>query len=193
MFTAFFDANEDNYLQKFDIDALLERMRVYCNLEKNDERYIKMTDVLYAFYECLTDQVRNEKSANGDGFQSWSEALKPRKISVDNITLNQWLNMWGRLCHGAAGISGFPYWVQLLAHTFFYTIDRDDDGILSDQEIKNFYKEFIGVSANELDKVSKEGMRAMTAVIKKFSKIFYLIIRTYSEEEIAKQFPTERE
>jgi hypothetical protein len=138
-----------------------------------------MTDVLYAFYECLTDQVRNEKSAIGDGFQSWSEALKPRKISVDNITINQWLNMWGRLCRGAAGISGFPYWVQLLAHTFFYTIDRDDDGILSDQEIKNFYKDFIGVSANELDKVSMEGMRAMTAVIKDF---FEKILPDYFNE-----------
>jgi hypothetical protein len=174
MFNAFFDANKNNYLQKFDVDVLLERMRVYCKLEKNDERYTKMNDLLYAFYDCLTDQVRKEKAASGDaiGFESWSEALKPRNISVDNITISQWLNMWGRLCHGAAGISGFPFWVQLLAHTFFYTIDRDNDGILSYQEIKNFYKDFIGVPANELDKVSKEGMRAMTAVIKNLQKYF---------------------
>jgi hypothetical protein len=66
-----------------------------------------------------------------------------------------------------------------LAHTFFYTIDRDDDGILSDQEIKNFYKDFIGVSANELDKVSMEGMRAMTAVIKDF---FEKILPDYFNE-----------
>ena len=41
------------------------------------------------------------------------------------ITLQQWLNMWGRLCHGAAGLSGFPIWVQLLPEVFFEVIDRD--------------------------------------------------------------------
>ena len=60
-------------------------------------------------------------------------------INTDNISLNQWLNMWGKLCHGAAGISGFPIWVQLLGHLFFDTIDRDGKYRVSQQVLdENF-------------------------------------------------------
>ena len=38
------------------------------------------------------------------------------------------------------------------------------DGILSMDEIRNFYGRFIGVDPKNLDKVTKEGFRAMTAV-----------------------------
>lgn len=110
-----------------DIDAFLEKIRLYCQYDKKDERYIKMEDVMYAFYECLMDQVRVEKSASATatGFDDWNEAVKPHDVNVDNISLNQWLNMWGKLCRKAAGISGFPNWVQLLARIFFTTIDRN--------------------------------------------------------------------
>ena len=80
------------------------------------------------------------------------------------ITLNDWLNMWGKLCRGAAGISGFPIWVKLLGQLFFDTIDRDHDGVLSEAEFRNFYDTLIQVPQDELDKVTKEGYRAMTAV-----------------------------
>ena len=72
--------------------------------------------------------------------------------------------MWGKLCRGAAGISGFPIWVKLLCQIFFDTIDRDHDGVLSKQEMRNFYEVLIEVPQNELDKVTNEGYRALTAV-----------------------------
>ena len=81
-----------------------------------------------------------------------------------DITLDDWLNMWGKLCRGAAGISGFPIWVKLLCQIFFDTIDRDHDGVLSKQEMRNFYEVLIEVPQNELDKVTNEGYRALTAV-----------------------------
>ena len=81
------------------------------------------------------------------------------------MNLQQWLNMWGRLSYGSAGISDFPIWVQLLPELFFHVIDRDQDGILSFQEFKNFYKYCIGIQdPAQLEKVCNEGYRAMTAV-----------------------------
>ena len=94
----------------------------------------------------------------------WAEATKPHPVDNVDITLSDWLNMWGKLCRGAAGISGFPIWVKLLCQLFFDTIDRDHDGVLSEQEIRNFYDVLIEVPQDELDKVTKEGYRAMTAV-----------------------------
>lgn len=54
-----------------------------------------------------------------------------------------------------------------------------DDGICSFQEIKNFYEKFIGIPADKLDKVAKEGYRAMTAVsLSTFSMIRHSQLRT---------------
>ena len=128
MFETFFDSdNHDGFIQKGDVVALAEKFRLYRNLKEEDKRHARMLDVLYAFYDCLMEQVKNEqvRSDFAQGFDTWAEALKPHSINSDNISLNQWLNMWGKLCRGAAGISGFPIWVQLLGHLFFDTIDRD--------------------------------------------------------------------
>jgi len=166
MFKAFFDnSNSDGLLQKSDIEELLDRLRKHRELEKTEEKYLRIQDVMYAFYECMTDQVKLEKgaSATAKGFDSWAEAVKPHMIDVDNITLNQWLNMWGRLCRGTAGMSGFPHWVQLLGHIFFDTIDQDEDGILGFDELKKYYKNLAEVKEEELDKVAREGHRVLTA------------------------------
>ena len=72
--------------------------------------------------------------------------------------------MWGKLCRGSAGISGFPIWVKLLCQIFFDTMDRDHDGIVNEKEMRNFYEGLIEVPKADLDKVTKEGYRAMTAV-----------------------------
>jgi len=178
MFETFFDSdNHDGFIQKGDVVALAEKFRLYRNLKEEDKRHLRMLDILYAFYDCLMEQVKNEqvRSDFAQGFDSWAEALQPHSINSDNISLNQWLNMWGKLCHGAAGISGFPIWVQLLGHLFFDTIDRDGDGICSIEELQNFYKDVIGVDGDSLTKVTTEGYRALTAGNKyKLNKDNYL-------------------
>ena len=48
---------------------------------------------------------------------------------------------------------------------FFETIDRDGDGVLSFEEYQKFYKDIIGIQKQDgLEKITKEGYRAMTAV-----------------------------
>ena len=96
-----------------------------------------------------------------------------------DVNKGQWLNMWGKLCRGSAGISGFPDWVKILGHMFFDIIDRDGDGILSYNEIKMFYAKLIGIEEKNLEKFSTEAYRAMTAVRKNFIffKVVNLILR----------------
>ena len=96
----------------------------------------------------------------------WAEALKPHVVDSYDVNKGQWLNMWGKLCRGSAGISGFPDWVKILGHMFFDIIDRDGDGILSYNEIKMFYAKLIGIDEKNLEKFSTEAYRAMTAVSK---------------------------
>lgn len=166
MFNTFFDdSNKDGLLQKEDIDALIERLRVYRGWDKQSANFNRIHDVMYSFYDCLCEQVRQETfcSSFAKGFDTWEEATSNYDTNVDNISLNQWLNMWGRLCRGAAGMSGFPIWVHLLGIVFFEVIDRDEDGLLEFNEVMNFYKGIVGVKAEDLYVVTKEGYRALTA------------------------------
>jgi len=166
MFNSFFDdSNNDGLLQKEDIDALIERLRAYRGWAKDSTHFNRIHDVMYAFYDCLCEQVRQETfcSSYAKGFDTWKEATSKYDTSVDNISLNQWLNMWGRLTRGCSGMSGFPIWVQLLGIVFFEVIDRDEDGILEFEEVKNYYKGIVGVKTEDLYVVSKEGYRVLTA------------------------------
>lgn len=168
MFNAFFDVHEgDGLIKKSDISLLLDKLRTYCGYLRIqcDTKFMQMNDVMFAFYGAMIDHVRKERacSEDADGYTTWEEAVKPHPLTNIDITLNDWLNMWGKLCRGSAGISGFPIWVKLLCQIFFDTIDRDQDGIVNEKEIRNFYEGLIEVPKAELDKVTKEGYRAMTA------------------------------
>lgn len=170
LFNAFFDIKKNGLIEENDIEAFTEKLRVYTGWGKDTDLYQEMKDIHSTFYECIRDQVRAEFQAadvsEEEAKISWEDAFK--KYSDRNLkksmNLQQWLNMWGRLCYGSAGISDFPIWVQLLPELFFHVIDRDQDGILSFQEFKNFYKYCIGIQDPvQLEKVCNEGYRAMTA------------------------------
>jgi len=171
LFTAFFDAGLKNGLiEKDDIDAFTEKLRIYTGWDKQSKQYLELSDVNATFHECIIDQLRAEFQAKEvpaeEEMISWEDAFE--RYSNDragkSMNLQQWLNMWGRLCRGSAGISDFPIWVQLLPDMLFRVIDRDCDGILNFDEFKNFYRLLIGIQDPlELEKVCQEGYRAMTA------------------------------
>ena len=114
-------------------------------------------------------------TSDAEAMIPWEEAFKKysdQKLSK-TMSLGQWLNMWGRLTYGSAGIADFPIWVQILPEIFFKVMDRDNKGVLSAVELKNFYRDMIGITDKAtLEKVTKEGYRAMTAVSLVFTKLF---------------------
>jgi len=169
MFEAFFDLEKNNLVEQNDIEAFVEKMRAYAGWEKGSKQAAHLKDVEATFYECVQDQIKAEYLAeDGDPEEAqlpWDEAFKRHeKIDVSQMNLTQWLNMWGRLCYKSAGIADFPIWVQLLPDILFQVMDRDQDGILSYNEVKNFYHQFVGIgNEEELNRISKEGYRVLTA------------------------------
>lgn len=169
LFNTFFDIEKNDLIEQNDIEAFIEKLRCYAGYEKDSPSYHQLRDLERTFFECLQDQVEAEyKAEEGpeeDALLPWEEAFKrASEVDCSGMNLSQWLNMWGRLCHRSSGISDFPIWVQLLPNIFFEVIDRDGDGKLSYDEIRNFYKDMIEIDdPATLDKVSKEGYRAMTA------------------------------
>ena len=51
-----------------------------------------------------------------------------------------------------------------LNYFFLQFIFFSGDGELSLDEIRNYYRNFVGIGEDELEKVANEGYRAMTAV-----------------------------
>lgn len=170
LFNTFFDIKKNGLIEINDIEAFTEKLRSFSGWSKDSKEYLELVDVNSTFYECLRDQVKAEFQATDtsdaeamipweDAFQKYSDQRLSKTMS-----LSQWLNMWGRLCYGSAGIADFPIWVQILPEIFFKVMDRSHKGILSCDEIKNFYKDLIGIKdPAKLEKTSKEGFRAMTA------------------------------
>lgn len=87
---------------------------------KDSANFNRIHDVMYAFYDCLCEQVRQEThcSSFAKGFDTWAEATSSYDTNVDNISLNQWLNMWGRLCRGTAGMSGEEFALPSIAQHY---------------------------------------------------------------------------
>ncbi len=59
--------------------------------------------------------------------RTWEEALKPRpkEEAPTVVTLDNWLNMWGKLCQGSSGLVDFPHWIRCLPDILFDAMDRD--------------------------------------------------------------------
>jgi len=172
MFKAFFDIEENGLIEHDDILAFGERMIRYTGWAKDSVKAHHMNDVLNTFHECVRDQVKaeylSEDTTDEDCLIPWEEAFKNyTKVqfnAVPRMSLKQWLNMWGRLCHGSAGIADFPIWVQLLPELFFEVADRDGDGLISKDELKKFYEIISGIDdPKTLERTTNEGYRALTA------------------------------
>merc|ERR1711936_348011 len=140
LFNTFFDIKKNGLIEHNDFDAFTEKLRAYTGWKKDSQQYLALIDVDETFYECLKDQVKAEWQAQSttdeEAMISWEDAFvkySDTKIAK-SMNLKQWLNMWGRLCYGSAGISDFPIWVQILPDIFFKVIDRDEDGLLAYEE-----------------------------------------------------------
>jgi len=168
MFDAFFDIEKNGLLEEDDLDAFIAKILNYLSVEKDSMRYHRLMDVKNSFWDCIKDQlIREYKADDGnpeDAMISWDEAFKrASNVETSNMTLTQWLNMWGRMCYRSAGISDFPIWVQLLPSVFFDVMDKDGDGEVNISDMHKFYSEFVGVDKAKVEKVTTAGHAQMTA------------------------------
>jgi len=169
-FRAFFDADGNGVVDANDFKILNERLRKIAGWEPEDQQYHAMVDNNSVFLECLLDQVKTEQDLHKEGLEdrTWEEALRPSKIVIESVTLNQWLNMWAKLCDMSAGISDFPIWVQLIPQVMFAVqCGKNKKGYITKECLMHFYENFAGVKERNYGKVT-------------FIKTYYLNLQIYS-------------
>jgi len=163
-FKQFFDSNQDGVVSNDDLDLLNERLRKVSGWSQTDPNFLAVVDNNRVFMECLLDQVKAERTTLGLEMRTWEEAMAPSKMKVTSVTLQAWLNMWGRLCQGSAGIDDFPIWVQLLPRVMFNVIvAKEGEKTITRESLKNFFINFVGMAPGQVEKVATEGFRSMSA------------------------------
>jgi len=163
-FQRFFDMNGDGVISAEDLPSLNERLRKVSGWSASDPNYLTLVDNNRVFMECLLDQVKAERNTEGLEDRSWAEALAPRKMTPTSVSLQAWLNMWGRLCSGSAGIDDFPIWVQLIPKLLFSAITASTgSNTITKEALRNFYAYFSGLQQEKLDQVSADGFRTISA------------------------------
>jgi len=165
-FRAFFDADGNGVVDANDFKILNERLRKIAGWEPEDQQYHAMVDNNSVFLECLLDQVKTEQDLHKEGLEdrTWEEALRPSKIVIESVTLNQWLNMWAKLCDTSAGISDFPIWVQLIPQVMFAVqCGKNKKGYITKECLMHFYENFAGVKSDSLGSLVDAGYDTMTA------------------------------
>jgi len=163
-FHQFFDNDHNGVINADDFTGLNETLRQLAGWQKDDPKFIAMVDNHRVFLECLLDQGRAELDVEGLESRSWEEALAPSKMVIDSVSLNSWLFMWAKLCHGSAGIDDFPIWVQLIPMIIFNVITSyDNSKVITRDSLRHFYKDFTGLTGDTLEKVATEGYRSMSA------------------------------
>merc|ERR1711936_772814 len=163
-FTQFFDRNQDGVIDAKDFSGLNERLRKVAGWDLDDPQYLAVCDNNRVFFECLLEQAYAERNTEGLEDRTWEQALAPSKMVVDSVSLNSWLHMWARMCKGAAGIDGFPIWVQLIPRVIFNVIcSKMRVDYITRSSLRNFYENFSGLGGDTLEKVTTEGYRSMSA------------------------------
>jgi len=163
-FQQFFDINGDGVISATDLPSLNERLRTVSGWSVTDPNYLTMADNNRVFFECLIDQVKAERNTEGLENRSWAEALAPRKMTPSSVTLQAWLNMWGRLCTGSAGIDDFPIWVQLIPKIMFSAITAGQGAnIITRDALRDFYVVFSGLDKDKVEQVATVGFKTISA------------------------------
>jgi Ca2+-binding EF-hand superfamily protein len=148
-FSCWFDLDNDGLVTESDFGLLNQKIIKFAEWDDQD-RYVYILKELHQnFWSCLLEAT--DKNYH----------LKAKKTV--SVTLDDWLNMWGRLTRGAMAMSNFPYWVQLLPKIMFAIIDKDGDGEISKAELKDFYQNFMKVDAKLLENLTDRAYKNMTS------------------------------
>jgi len=145
-FEVWFDNDHDGFITKKDFDLLNKRIQKYTGWKPTGGHARIIADLHNSFWSCLV-----EAAHKNDYFRQ-----------KDAVSLDAWLNMWGGMVEGSMAMRNFPYWVQLLPAVMFLIIDRDENGKIEKEELRRFYRDFMGVEEGRLDALTNIAYDRMT-------------------------------
>jgi len=138
----FFDKDNSGFIDLDDFPILHKDILKYTGWDA-DSMYARLTDEIH---ELFIETIKEKADHDNDG----------------RVDLEEWLDLWSHLIYGSMAMGDFPLWLQMLPRVLFSIIDKKDDHLIDEEELRDFYSHFIGIDEAEVDDLTKEAFANMT-------------------------------
>lgn len=129
LFQNYFDVDKDGYITENDVEAMSEKIFDYTGWDREDQKAKKLVEYHNDLFKCLLAEINKDVQIDTH-----------RKTE---ISLNNWLKMWDQNMHRALAIFHLPQWVQLMPYNMFTFIDKYGRGFITQQNLFEFYTDFM--------------------------------------------------
>lgn len=144
------DMNKDDKLSLEDMHAFSRKMLRHADISDDNDLAEVVYDVNRNFHESLCERL-HKRDSDPDG-------KCPTMVS-----LNDWLDTWAVMMRGTMSIRNFPYWVQLHVKVYFEMMDKNRDGKVTKEELREYYRNFIEIEEEHVEEQTVKGFKSMTA------------------------------
>ncbi|KAL1493231.1 hypothetical protein ABEB36_011323 [Hypothenemus hampei] len=149
-FTCLLDHDQDNLISEQDFESFIERLRHFADWSQNSPEYNILREVEKGFLSTFFTNISDDKY----GFEL-----------NDMIYINNegWLHKWSKLLQGAKNLVDFPIWLQFFVKVLFQVINRSGNGIITKNELNNFYSSVLCLSTSKITEILDIAYQAMTS------------------------------
>ncbi|VDI22489.1 Hypothetical predicted protein [Mytilus galloprovincialis] len=138
----FFDTKGNNFLEYNNIGEFGEKIFKFTKWSPTSTAAQEFGEVHETFYEVLKEKA-------GEYYD-------------DKVTLSEWLALWEAIIPGCMSMMNCPIWLRLLPRSLFRIIDRKEDNVIDEEELRDFYIELVNLQPEEAKKIAKKGYEEMT-------------------------------
>ena len=131
-------------VSKENFERLNSRVRHYIGWSVNTPQYVTLHEVHGLFLEYFFKNTKQLTQIE-EGFdfgQRFDSENDDELESKDNLTLDEWLDVWGSIVGEAKTLHDLPLWLQYYPKALFDIINRSGSGIIAKTELELFYKAF---------------------------------------------------
>ncbi|XP_059141519.1 uncharacterized protein LOC131929380 isoform X1 [Physella acuta] len=129
----FLEPNQDGVLESHSFDRVMQKIYKFTGWPKDNHRALQCVEIHQAFFEILFEKSEAESGHHG------------------TATLDDWYAIWSHILPGCKGMSNFPVWLRLMPKVLFDMMDRNNDDVLTSDEIFQFYKEMVDLQVDLKD------------------------------------------
>jgi len=153
------DLNSDYVISAEDFVKLNERIRHYMDWSLNSVQFLALKELHETFLDCfLTTASKFDKKKD--------EAAEPEQPKKLEVTMEEWIDVWGTIVGKAKRMDDFPMWLQYYPKVLFDIINRSGTGTITKNELKYFYTAFMDAGKlgdQKLEEFTNDAYRNLTA------------------------------
>ncbi|XP_076262057.1 uncharacterized protein LOC143197448 [Rhynchophorus ferrugineus] len=149
-FTNLLDHDRDNLICEQDFEALIERLRHFADWSQNSPEFNILREVERGFISTFLSDISDDKF----GFEV---------NDITYLTKEGWLHKWSQLIKESKNVVDFPIWLQFFVKVLFQVINRGGTGIITKDELNNFYSSVLCLDAVEVAEILDIAYQAMTS------------------------------